>query len=127
MAHDFRENPVINEEIKKDQTFGGVDWGGAEPLADGEWMYEVLDKDGKPTGETVRNGVEITHGIHKKILPVGGSRISEVRDALQHEFNIDPLAVAVICGEVVPEDHVICENDMGLLTFVKKAAVKGLP
>ena len=78
----------------------------------------------EPRREAVERSVLVQHGIHSGHFPVAGLRIRDVRQTLTHLLNIDPHAVAVINGHVVPEDTVIHEN-VNLLSFVKPSAIKG--
>lgn len=77
-----------------------------------------------PPSGGVERSVLCRHGIHKGHFPVAGLTVAEARRTLSHLLNIDPEAVAVINGQIVPEDHVI-GNDVSMLQFVKKSSVKG--
>ena len=64
------------------------------------------------------------HGVLNADAPVAGMTVGEAREMLNSVLRIDPDAVAVINGEVVPDDHVIGE-DVSMLNFTKQSYVKG--
>jgi hypothetical protein len=73
---------------------------------------------------TIERAVLVQHGIHSGHFPVAGLTVAEARQTLRGLLNIDPQAVAVISGRIVPEDTII-RSDTGMLSFVKPSAVKG--
>lgn len=78
----------------------------------------------EPRREAVERSVLVQHGIHSGHFPVAGLRVRDIRQTLSHLLNIDPQAVAVVNGHVVPEDTIVQEN-VNLLSFVKPSAIKG--
>jgi hypothetical protein len=87
------------------------------PAGDAETVVDVPPA-------VVERSVLVQHGIHSGHFPVSGLRVRDARQTLTQLLNIDPQAVAVIGGRIVPEDTVIGE-DVSLLSFVKPSAVKG--
>jgi hypothetical protein len=76
------------------------------------------------TGGGVERSVFCQHGLHHGHFPVAGLTVGEARQTLTQLLNIDPESVAVINGELVPDDYRIGEQ-VAMLNFVKKSSVKG--
>jgi hypothetical protein len=69
-------------------------------------------------------GVYCRHGIHDGHFPLAGITVGEARRLLGPLLHLDPKAVAVINGKIVPDDHTI-GPDVAAINFMKESMVKG--
>ena len=69
-------------------------------------------------------GVYCRHGIHDGHFPLAGITVGEARRLLSPLLHLDPKAVAVINGKIVPDDHTI-GPDVAAINFMKESMVKG--
>jgi hypothetical protein len=78
---------------------------------------------GQPAAPT-SPGVYCRHGIHDGHFPLAGITVGEARRLLGPLLHLDPKAVAVINGKIVPDDHTI-GPDVAAINFMKESMVKG--
>ena len=67
--------------------------------------------------------VRVVHGIYTHNFPLAGMTVRRARQELSERFNISPEAMAVVDGNPVDEDTVLCEGQT--LNFVQHAGEKG--
>jgi hypothetical protein len=72
----------------------------------------------------VSAGVYCRHGIHDGHFPLAGITVGEARRLLGPLLHLDPKAVAVINGAIVPDDFVV-GPEVGAINFMKESMVKG--
>lgn len=77
-----------------------------------------------PADRCPEGSVFCRHGIHSGRFPISGMRVADARRVLNQLLNIDPEAVAVSNGQILPDDHII-GPDVESLNFVKKSSIKG--
>ena len=76
------------------------------------------------TSAPVSAGVYCRHGIHDGYFPLAGISVGDARRMLGPLLHLDPKAVAVINGTIVPDDHTI-DSDVAAINFMKESMVKG--
>ncbi|NOX56206.1 MAG: hypothetical protein GXP27_17535 [Planctomycetes bacterium] len=67
--------------------------------------------------------VSVIHGIYTHSFPFAGLTVRRARQELSERFNISPEAMAVVDGNPVDEDTILCEGQT--LNFVQHAGEKG--